>query len=608
VLPQVVRSYGNGKIPRELLVPCGIRNFTMVEPAARACRAMVAAAAAAGIRLDATGTYRTYERQEQMFRERYSKTPIEGRRTKTWNGVRYWQKPGTAMAAVPGTSRHGLGVTADLAQRSASGRLEPVGSATLEWLAAHGPEFGFWNSVRSEPWHWPYFPGDDLPDVVLRMEQEGVIRLQPDVPTDPAEREAFYRELPYGGVLSKGSSGAGVEAVQWALTRNGIATGIDGAFGPATERSVREFQRANDLTVDGLVGSNTWSALGLLSEDRRPREDVSTPPAKPAKQATATKPAKQATATKPAKQATATKPAKQATATKQTAPQRGAVAAAAAAYRAGFRGDDLATITMIAGRESGWQSDRKNPRTSDRGMWQINWKNLQRKGYADLRARLGITSDADLLDLDTNAAVAYFMYEDANRAGEPWFPWRASDRGHDGSGPGWDGKGSHLWRTEKFAAEATAAATAVLDSGGSPKLPAAKPTEQDAGATTDTGAPAEAHYTIVAGDADGLIAVVARCLGIVDAPWSLRLAAAEAVAAHNGVDLEHVWLPGDTLRVPPEIDGVRCYVVRPGDGPIAISKGLGLGRSAAAQRKVAEINAWHGGIPHAGAVWYGGPA
>ncbi len=116
------------------------------------------------------------------------------------------------------------------------------------------------------------------------------------------------------------------------------------------------------------------------------------------------------------------------------------------------------------------------------------------------------------------------------------------------------------------------------------------------------------RYTIAASDGDGLIAVVGRCLGIADAPWSLRLAAAEAVAAHNGVDLEHVWTPGDVLRLPPEIDDVRCYSVRPGDGMIAIAKGLGLGRSAAAQRKVAEINAWQGEIAHAGAVWYGGPA
>lgn len=592
-LPQAVRSYGNGKIPKELLHPCGIRNFTMVEPAARACRAMVAAAAADGIRLDATGTFRSYDQQVALFTQRYSKKQIAGRRTKKWNGVTYWQKPNVAMAATPGTSKHGLGVTADFAQRSTSGKLEGVGPATLAWLASHGPAFGFWNSVKSEPWHWPYFPGDDIPDAVLEMERSGVIRLHPDVPADPTAREAFYRELPRGGVLSKGTRGVGVEAVQWALTRAGFPAGIDGVFGPATERAVREFQAAKKLTVDGLVGPATWAKLGLLSDEKRPGEDA-TPPPVTTKKATANKTAERKPATK--KTPPDTTQTKGSGGTPAGAPVHGAFAAAAAAARAGFPAEDLATITMIAGRESRWRSDAANPNTSDRGMWQINWKNLQGTGYDALRSRLGITSDTDLLDLDTNAAVAFFMYEDAIRAGEPWFPWRASDTGHNGAGPGWDPKGSHTWHTEEFTVEAEEAATTVLEGGG----------HSDDDQRTD--AQGTAAYTVASGDSDGFIAVVGRCLGISDAPWKLRSSVAEAVAAHNGVRLEHVWHPGDTLRFPREIDGVRSYTVQPGDGMIAIAKGLGLGRSKAAQQKVADVNAWQGTTPHPGDTWYGGAA
>ena len=108
-VPQVVRPHANGKIPKELLHPCGIRNFTMVEPAARACRALVTAALADGVRLDASGTYRSYDEQVKMFTARYSTTAIEGRPTKTWNGERYWLKPDVPGAATPGTSMHGLG-------------------------------------------------------------------------------------------------------------------------------------------------------------------------------------------------------------------------------------------------------------------------------------------------------------------------------------------------------------------------------------------------------------------------------------------------------------------------------------------------------------------
>lgn len=38
-------------------------------------------------------------------------------------------------------------------------------------------------------------------------------------------------------------------------------TSLDGVFGRETENAVREFQRENGLTVDGIVGRNTWNAL-----------------------------------------------------------------------------------------------------------------------------------------------------------------------------------------------------------------------------------------------------------------------------------------------------------------------------------------------------------
>ena len=61
-------------------------------------------------------------------------------------------------------SSHGLGVAIDFAQRSESGAFEALGPATLTWLANNGPSFGFWNSVKAEPWHWAYFLGDELPE------------------------------------------------------------------------------------------------------------------------------------------------------------------------------------------------------------------------------------------------------------------------------------------------------------------------------------------------------------------------------------------------------------------------------------------------------------
>jgi hypothetical protein len=60
------------------------------------------------------------------------------------------------------------------------------------------------------------------------------------------------------GLLSRGSSGPGVAAVQRAL---GLRA--SGHFGSGTESRVRSFQHRHSLLVDGVVGPQTRSALGL---------------------------------------------------------------------------------------------------------------------------------------------------------------------------------------------------------------------------------------------------------------------------------------------------------------------------------------------------------
>ncbi len=36
-----------------------------------------------------------------------------------------------------------------------------------------------------------------------------------------------------------------------------------GPFGPLTEKAVKEFQASKGLTADGIVGGDTYKALGL---------------------------------------------------------------------------------------------------------------------------------------------------------------------------------------------------------------------------------------------------------------------------------------------------------------------------------------------------------
>lgn len=62
----------------------------------------------------------------------------------------------------------------------------------------------------------------------------------------------------------KGSTGAVVTQIQTKLKAWGYYTGaVDGVFGSGTEKAVRWFQRANGLTVDGKVGTQTLAALGI---------------------------------------------------------------------------------------------------------------------------------------------------------------------------------------------------------------------------------------------------------------------------------------------------------------------------------------------------------
>ena len=64
--------------------------------------------------------------------------------------------------------------------------------------------------------------------------------------------------------LRLGSRGDDVKTLQTKL--NLIA---DGIYGPITDEAVRAFQKANNLTVDGIVGTNTWAKLGVIATNPR---------------------------------------------------------------------------------------------------------------------------------------------------------------------------------------------------------------------------------------------------------------------------------------------------------------------------------------------------
>ncbi len=105
---------------------------------------------------------RTYDQQVVLFLARYQKKYTEYAPGKVdmrvWNGTRYYRKPGTYAAAVPGTSNHGNGDTVDWQG------LGSYSSSSWKRAAAILKDHG-WNNNEGrqvgESWHWTYVLSDD---------------------------------------------------------------------------------------------------------------------------------------------------------------------------------------------------------------------------------------------------------------------------------------------------------------------------------------------------------------------------------------------------------------------------------------------------------------
>lgn len=75
-----------------------------------------------------------------------------------------------------------------------------------------------------------------------------------------------------------GARSQGVADVQNALIKKGYDPGpADGVFGAKTDAAVRAFQRASDLTEDGVVGPATAAALAVQAPSPPPAEPIPSP-------------------------------------------------------------------------------------------------------------------------------------------------------------------------------------------------------------------------------------------------------------------------------------------------------------------------------------------
>jgi len=90
---------------------------------------------------------------------------------------------------------------------------------------------------------------DDWDKEVLEPKKEAV--------KNTAAKDDGKAIVPYPGkVIKKGSKGKDVERIQRA-----VKVTADGIFGVKTEAAVKAYQKRQGLTVDGLVGPQTWNRM-----------------------------------------------------------------------------------------------------------------------------------------------------------------------------------------------------------------------------------------------------------------------------------------------------------------------------------------------------------
>ncbi len=139
--------------------------------------------------------------------------------------------------------------------------IEKYVATRKDWLANHSIRIlnkttyrmaAFQTLIGQDKW------GLELPFSVrgIRIDEEVLAGKPVRVSAQDVEERLLLLQSPY-------LKGEDVRDVQQALVDAGLEVEVDGIFGPLTSEAVKKFQRRNDLTVDGIVGPATLTALAL---------------------------------------------------------------------------------------------------------------------------------------------------------------------------------------------------------------------------------------------------------------------------------------------------------------------------------------------------------
>ena len=173
-------THRNGKIPRSELaeiVPTDLdkdlQGPALLHPeAASNYQRMRDAAKAAGVRLEISYSYRTFEKQVEKH---------NAFKADTGN-----------LAATPGTSNHGWGTALDL---SIPDYPEANTNPQFKWLKKNALRFGFHNNdAPSEPWHWDYEGGHPIEEDQMTPEEKAEFDAMKKTLADHGKLIAALRE------------------------------------------------------------------------------------------------------------------------------------------------------------------------------------------------------------------------------------------------------------------------------------------------------------------------------------------------------------------------------------------------------------------------------
>lgn len=160
---QFNKNRDNGQLSRRGMVWVG-QGEQLRPRAAKAWKALQAAAKSEGISLGVTDAYRTLKEQKQLANE----IGLYG--------------PGNRQgAAVPGTSKHGAGRAVDVSYGPKSqNSLDSYNDAQAKWLSKNASKYGFSQSVPGEPWHIEFNPKqfnkESIKGINLKVTDSGKVK------------------------------------------------------------------------------------------------------------------------------------------------------------------------------------------------------------------------------------------------------------------------------------------------------------------------------------------------------------------------------------------------------------------------------------------------